>query len=69
MIELLADIPFGQAGTSAAYVMEGWGPIEPGHRQSVGRGCWGKKRKVFFFEKKKQKTFDWLSRGRRKRTQ
>jgi hypothetical protein len=29
---------------------------------------WKKKGKVFFFEKKKQKTFVWLSRSRNQRT-
>lgn len=36
MTELLADIGFGHAGTSADHVHEGWGPTEPFHRWTVG---------------------------------
>jgi hypothetical protein len=33
---LLLDIGFGWAGNSAAYIMDGWGEAEPGHRWTLG---------------------------------
>ncbi len=36
MIAFLAEIRFDRSGDSAAYVAQGWGPQEPGHRWAVG---------------------------------
>ncbi len=37
MTELLVELLFGHSGRSSSYAGEGWGPVEPTHRWTVGQ--------------------------------